>query len=116
MAKERKKEITDLEEKLEQLVNDQCYSLEPVNDELNSIKKKIEKYYAERTQSLIFCSKTRWYSEKNMSYYFNLEKSRYKNKMISVLVRKDGTVSRNQKEILIMQTEFYKNYMRRILT
>ena len=43
----------------------------------------------------MFRCKVRWYTEGecNTKYYFNLEKMRYKQKMMVCLVRKDGIIS-----------------------
>ena len=54
----------------------------------------------------LFRFEARWYrGEKSSKYLKRLEKQRYNQNCI---VKKDGTISRNQKEILMLQSEFYK--------
>ena len=65
-----------------------------------------------RTKNSMFRSKAGWYGEgeKYTKYLVNLEKLRYNQRTMVCLVRQDGTVSRNQKEILKMQARFYQEF------
>ena len=61
-------------------------------------------------EASIFRARARWYDEgeKNTKYFFRLEKQKYNNKTMYVLIREDGSISKNQKEILKMHSEFCK--------
>ena len=96
------------------MVEEQCYSLQDVPENLDKqeqIMKDIEMIYEERVKASMFRAKARWHreGEQNTKYSFKLEKQKYNAKVISALVRPDGTFSRNQKEILTMQAKFYEN-------
>ena len=110
IAAEKRKELIDLEEKLAKIIDEKSVSLEDNTLEHVEITKKIEEYYDNKTKESIFRCKARWYGEgeRNSKYYFNLEKARYKSRMMVCLVRPDGSMSRKQKEILQIQASYYK--------
>ena len=58
----------------------------------------------------MFRCKTGWYheGEKSTKYFFNLKKIKYLQKNMTCLIRTDGTISRNQKEIFRLQAEYYR--------
>ena len=78
-------------------------------DKQQELIENIEDIYQVRTQSSMFLSKARWYDEgeKSLSYYLRLEKERYNARVITCLVKEDGTISRKQKDILTMQAKYY---------
>ena len=52
----------------------------------------------------------RWHEEgeQNTKYFYRLKKMRYNQKTMKCVINDDGTISRNQSEILQKQAEFYQ--------
>lgn len=85
--------------------------------EQNNITKEIRKTeefllneYEDKVKAACFRSKAQYflYGEKNSKYFFNLEKSRGNAKIISQLVREDGSIINNPKKILAEKKWFYQ--------
>ena len=62
------------------------------------------------TQGALVRTKSNWheYAEKNTKYFFQLEKSRAKNKAMSYLISDEGQKLTTQKQILAEQKSFYQ--------
>ena len=77
---------------------------------LEDTRKDLEEMLMDRTASLIFRSKAKWYElgEKSNKYFYNLEKSNYNAKTCFKLVI-DEHVIEDQSEILEKQREYYTN-------
>ena len=79
------------------------------NVTLQEIEHKINQLEKENVESAKFRSKCTWkrLGEKNMSYYFSLEKHNYNDKtMFAILL--DGKICKNQTKILREQCHFYR--------
>ena len=109
-AKKRRERLNNLNKELIKLIDKQCFSMEDTTLQQNNIQEEIEEIYESRVEAIMFRSKANWYSEveRNTKNFFRLEKQKYNAKVMSVLVRSDGTVSKNQKGILKMQAEYYQ--------
>ena len=103
-AKSKREELNNLTKQLQGLIDDQCTSLIDNSEELNRIKIKIEGIY-ERTKGSIFHSRARWYNSK---YFYSSEKQRFNNRTMTCVVLPDGHISKKQKYILAMQSQFYQ--------
>ena len=77
--------------------------------EVEEIKVEINKIMDDKTKSAMLRSKVDWfmYGEKSSSFFFNLEKYNYTRKNRNRLMREDGTVTTNPREILDEQFKFY---------
>ena len=73
-------------------------------------KRDLTKLLDEKTNSLIFRSKAKWYAEGDRSskYFFNLEKSRYNNRKCLQIYNKEKKLVRDLGEILEVQRIFYQ--------
>ena len=71
-----------------------------IPDQIVDVQRKINEYYEIKTKGSIFRSKARWYAEREKSskYFFNHEKLRYNQRMMTCLVKEDGTISKNKKK------------------
>ena len=93
--------ITDLESRLPLLKRE--YEL------LEESKKDLTDLLNERTNSIIFRSKAKWYADGDRSskYFFNLEKNRYNNRTCFQIFNKNREVVTEIEEILQIQKQFY---------
>ena len=109
-VKKKCEKLNHLTKELQDLFNEQCLSMQDNMDRICNIKQQIEVIYVDRVRSSIFRSKARWYAEgeRSSKYFFRLEKQRSNHKTMTVLVKEDGSMSRNQKEILKLQANFYE--------
>lgn len=114
-AKEKSQFVEKMENKILHLDNK---LIETDDTELqktyrNKIK-KTEQFlldeYDNRVNAACFHSKAQYYlkGEKNSSYFFNLEKARYNSKIISRLVREDGSIINDPQNILREERIFYE--------
>ena len=97
--------------KLKSLEDELATSFEDASDQVAETQRKINSYYEKRTKGTIFRSRARWYGEgeRSTKYFFNLEKLRYNQRTMFCLVKENGTMTKNQKEILDLQAKFYSN-------
>ena len=116
-AKEKRNEINNLIKIKELLVQElfneqQLDNREAVNisNAINEVNNSLYVYDRYNTESIIFRSQCKWAAEGEVSskYFLNLEKRNYMCKNAKALYREDGTLCHNQKEILDIQTDFYK--------
>ena len=93
--------ITELEEKLDELSENQVKTLERSKDDLNSLM-------MEKANSLIFRSKVRWtdMGEKNTNYFLSLEKIRYNARTANQLEDENGKTVYSDSEILKVQRKY----------
>lgn len=96
-----KKEILNLEQNLTQ---DSSQQLEEKHNEL-------EEFRNIRLKGQCIRSKANWIDqgEKPTKYFANLESRNYINKQILVIEKDDGSIIRNQQEILSETKTFYAN-------
>ena len=80
-----------------------------INDKIDPIKSELYKISLHQAQGAILRSKSRFMQlgEHNTSYYLRMEKAKSKGKTINALVKSDGSITRNSREILVMQQNFY---------
>ena len=114
-----KKKTVERRKEIAQLTSDVSLSTikvaqQPTNEsieELNEKKMKLEQFMKEKTNETIFRAKCTWYEEgeRSSKYFFNLERSRAKQKTVHAL--KDPATNKiavENKEILEMCNTFYK--------
>ena len=84
--------------------------IEKINFKIDELKMKLNKHLKYVAQAALLRSKIKWYVEGEhcTSYFCSLEKAKAKGKQMSATKRHDGTITRNIKEILDLQTEFYQ--------
>ena len=121
-AKKRSKEIAKYKrEKFEMLLHRvQQIQIKLQNDQRQEIQlanyqKQIEQLIEEQTQSAIFRSKVKFVNqyERSSKFFFSLEKSKYKKKTMSRLVKDNGQVVTDPKGILDEQYKFYEKLYKR---
>ena len=97
---------SDLMNELYKTISDQ----KTIQDSIKEIDISINRKETEKTEASIFRSRCQWVNEgeRNSKFFFGLEKRNYMNKNLKCVVGKDGKVTYKQKEILNMQTSFYK--------
>ena len=83
--------------------------IQKINVKIDEIKKEISEIERKKTQGAILCSKIKYYEmgEKNTKYFFGLEKSRAKSKIMTKIMNEKGVVTTKPKEILHEQKKFY---------
>ena len=120
-ASEQKKEIKNLDHKINQLrkklaiinlkAENAVQIIHNTNLKIDILEEKLNKFTLERARGAMLRSKTNWVQngEKNSSYFLRLEKSKARNKAMTVVKREDGSISKNFKEIMNEQEKFYKN-------
>ena len=118
-AQDRKRKRLDLVQKLRtQEKKLACINLssvgavnkiEKINAKIDILKADLEKDYNYKAQGAAIRAKVRWFekSEKMTDYFFKLEKSQAKNKAMTATRRHDGSITRNPKEVLEQQVNFY---------
>ena len=74
------------------------------------VKTLYERHQQNIVKGSIVRSRQNWYEEeaKGSKYFLNLEKVRYSNKTMKMLIKDDGTIIREQKKILQEQLKFYR--------
>ena len=79
---------------------------EQYHEQSNALQRYVE-YKARGTR---IHSRCRWQQEGELStkYFLGLERTKYKNKMLKEVIRNDGSITRDEKEILNEQRKFYK--------
>ena len=84
--------------------------IEQVNIKIDAIQTELQKIEKSDAQGAILRAKARWISEAehNSKYFFALEKRNAKNKVISALREKNGSITKNQGKIIDLQSSFYK--------
>lgn len=106
--KDLEKKLYQLEEDLESgITEDQA---ECIEEELNTIKSRLEDISNYKTEGLILRSGATWYEmgEKSNSYFLRLETRNRIKKSVNKLSKSDGTYTTNSGEIMNMQREFYR--------
>ena len=109
MGSEKRLIQSQLMEKLDELESNL-----PLDRELDSILEKtrqdLEEITHDITRGIIFRSKCKWYleGERNTKYFFSLEKSRYNSRICDTMIHEDKEIN-DEKKILRIQTEFYKD-------
>ena len=114
-AKEKKEELTKLENKILALENSLCQvnnTLEAneINHELEAVKSQLVMLREPEVKAAILRSRAQIYEEgeKSTKFFCNLEKWNYINKTIYKL-NIDGNIITDPADILSAQKEFYKN-------
>ena len=82
-----------------------------VDELLCSEQEKLNRHLEIKAKGARVRSKIKYYEEgeKSTKYFLNLERVRYCNKTITVLLKEDNTITKCQKEILNEQHKFYRN-------
>ena len=119
-AKSRKQEVKELTEKLHKLekklnmINVKSEHvvkyIQQINLKIDRFKKELEEALSYAAKGAMLRSKVNWFvqGEHNYKYFLTLEQSRSKNKQMSATKRHDGVVTKNRKEILEQQVQFYE--------
>ena len=113
-ASERKLIISQLEEQIqkmtEKVANDPENQDSPDAKLLQKTIQDYEVFMAEKTQSAIFRSGAKFYSEgeKSTKYFFQLEKFRSGAKGMNSLINNRGEIIKDQRTILAEQRHYYK--------
>ena len=91
--------------RLEQTLNEDTINL------LNTKKNELENIRKERLKGAFIRSRAKWIEEgeKPSKYFCHLESRNFTNKLIPKIVESDGTVIKNQKEILEKTKSFYQS-------
>ena len=78
---------------------------------IHQVKERIREIEDDRTRGAIFRSRCKWANlgEKMSKYYFSLEKRNSSNKTMFTVILNDGTLCKQQGEILKEQQKFYSN-------
>lgn len=115
-AKKLKTTETDLEQKLNQLLNDQDQETDiasetELENQILNIKTKLEEIADYKTRGLMLRSQATWHEkgEKSTKYFLQLESRNRIRKSVKKLQREDGTMTTDSDEILNMQAKFYEN-------
>ena len=110
-SKERKKHISDLENRLCILREHiDMYNKKEDNEEYNCIKKELDEFELQSARGHIFRSKVKWNEEgeRNTKFFMSQEKKNYLNKCITQLIDSDNRIVMDKEAILEMQRNFYK--------
>ena len=80
-----------------------------INTKLDLVQNQLQEIAQEEIKGVILCSRTRWYenSEKNTKYFYRLEKTLGKNKVMTTL-EVDGELIQDLQKILNEQAKFYE--------
>ena len=83
--------------------------IQKANEKIDYHKRILDEEMRYRAQGALLRSKITWFQqgEHSNKYFLNLEKNRSKSKSMAATRRHDGTITRNIKEILQIQSEFY---------
>ena len=83
--------------------------IQKANDIIDEFKAKLYKESLYDAQGAMLRAKSRWVSqaEINSKYFFGLKKTKAKSKTMCKTMREDGTLTRNPKEVLDIQSKFY---------
>ena len=114
-AKSKNKILEVLQRKLDRLNNnleseDDEYKIKRLKKDIDLTIKEIEEKIESKTKGNIFRSKSKWYiqGEHNSKYFLSLEKHNSKKKTMKCTIKDDGSITRDQDEILKEQAKFYK--------
>lgn len=114
-AKERNKNIEELESKINKLEDDldQCndpQDMKALYNQLTNAKYDLDMILVEKTAKIIANTKAKWYNEGEAStkYFFNLEKQKYSARCMSKIYLEDGNVITERSRILAEQKRFYE--------
>ena len=96
----------------EYVVNDKA-SDNMINN-MSSVINEINSFEEKATKSAMFRCKANWYNtgELPTKFFFNLEKRNYVKKCMYIARRSDGTLTKDYKEILNLQYEYYEELYR----
>ena len=85
-------------------------STENLEKGLQSIKTELESYETQDAKRAAFRCKQNWYKsgEKPTKFFFNMEKRNFTRKTMYAARRNDGTLTKDYREILNIQYEFYE--------
>ena len=105
---ELENELKYLEEKLDSATDQE--QIANTQQQINNVKIEMEEIDDYKTHGLILRSRCRWYEkgEKSNDYFLRLESRNRVKKTMNKLQRSDGTMTTDAKEILRMQSNFYK--------
>ena len=80
-----------------------------VDAELKRINADIDMYLLKKTQTLIFLSKARYYSEgeRNTKYFFSMAKSQATRRTMYEVYDERGKKTKNPDDILTLQCNYY---------
>ena len=78
-------------------------------NQLEECQTELEKYLAYNAEGARVRSRSLWYqkSERNTKYFYGLERVKYSNKTLNAIMCNDGTITREEKKILLEQNRFY---------
>ena len=106
---EYKKLLENLEALEAQLAQKAYDSINQVTDKILKTKDQMSIYETKRAKGAMIRAKYKWYTEGETSskYYLGLEKTKYSNKTMKILIKEDNTIVRDQRKILMEQRKFY---------
>ena len=109
---EKNKKQDELQTKLQQLQAEAGHrNSEELLAKLEEVQEKLDVFFHEKVQGAIFRSRAQWYheGEKNSRYFFQLEKSRFRSRSISRLMKQTNDYTQNSQEALCVAFDFYSN-------
>ena len=93
-----------------ELANENTAESETTNETLEMIEKHIVHLEQEKLEASKFRSRLQWINEgeKSTRYFFAMEKRNYIGKTMFTIIKEDGTLSTDQREIIQEQERFYR--------
>lgn len=114
-ASKKNKELKELQYEIEwftfQLEVDPGGQQDQIEQRIESLKSKHDEIMSEKFKGAAFRSKCQWYEkgERSSRYFFNLEKSNYRQKTMSQAFAPDGSLVVNDKQVLDIQANYFSN-------
>ena len=115
MAKIRNAKMQNLTRELESTQERLYKAVDPIeknvlHEHLDECKNKLRRYIEYKAAGSRMRSKTQWYKEgkKGTKYFLGLEKVKYSNKTLSMIVCEDNTITQEEAKILKEQAKFYR--------
>ena len=105
LAKERKYEVTTLENRIQYLRHRGIKT-----DEITQCEQKLKEIYIQKSEGTKIRSRVRWWEEgeKPTAYFHNLEKKNAKSKLWESILDADGQVLHGTESVQRVQVDFYK--------
>ena len=97
--------LAEMEEQLSQKYDDKTYDI------MSRTKQDLDAFETERAKGILFRCRAKWQveAERNTAYFYSLEKAKYNSKTCSTLIDSKGKIIRDQRSILKIQGDFYRN-------
>ena len=102
------KRLTELQSRLANMENNM--EKEAIEEKMNECNRYLEQYMEYKSNGARIRSKYRWYAEGNKStwYFLGIEKVKYSNKTMSVMLLENNAITKDEKQILKEQFKYYK--------